>query len=59
MRTIIITILFGIALMLLMAESDDVAVLLETKVGAFVIGYLAVRLSDKWTLSNLINDKED
>jgi len=59
MRTIIITALFAIALLLLMAESEDVAVLLETKAGAFIVGYAAVRLSGKWALSDYINARED
>ena len=59
MRTIIATILFAIALLLLMAESDNVAVLLASKAGAFAVGYAAVRLSGKWALSNFINEEED
>ena len=59
MRTIIITILFCVALVLLMAESEDVAVLLASKAGAFAVGYAAVRLSDRSTLSDIINAKED
>ncbi len=58
MRTVIISILFCVALVLLMAESEDVAVLLASKAGAFAVGYAAVRLSDRSTLSDIINDKE-
>ena len=59
MRTVIISILFCVALVLLMAESEDVAVLLMSKLGAFAVGYAAVRLSGKWALSDTINAKED
>lgn len=61
MRTIIITILFAIALLLLMAESEDIAVLLMTKALAFGIGYAACRLCDRWesALSNYINEEEN
>lgn len=60
MKPIIITIMFAIAAMLLLAESEDIAVLLMTKALAFGIGYAAVRLCDKWesALSNFINDNE-
>ena len=59
MRTVIISILFCAALVLLMAESEDVAVLLASKAGAFAVGYAAVRLSDRSTLSDIINAKEE
>lgn len=59
MRTVIISILFCAALLLLMAESEDVAVLLASKAGAFAVGYAAVRLSDRSTLSDIINAKEE
>ena len=59
MRTVIISILFAIALVLLMAESEDIAVLLASKAGAFAVGYAAVRLSDRSALSNYINEVED
>lgn len=61
MKPIIITIMFAVAAMLLMAESEDIAVLLMTKALAFGIGYASCRLADKWesALSQLINDKED
>lgn len=59
MRTVIISILFCVALVLLMAESDNVAVLLASKAAAFAVGYAAVRLSDRSTLSDTINAKED
>lgn len=60
MKPIIITIMFAIAAMLLLAESEDIAVLLMTKVAALAVGYAAVRLCDKWesALSNSINDKD-
>lgn len=60
MKPIIITIMFAIAAMLLLAESEDIAVLLMTKAVALAIGYAAVRLCDKWesALSNSINDKD-
>lgn len=60
MKPIIITIMFAIAAMLLLAESEDIAVLLMTKVAALAIGYAAVRLCDRWesALSNFINDKD-
>lgn len=61
MKPIIITIMFAIAAMLLMAESEDIAVLLMTKAAAFGIGYAACRLSDRWesALSNFINEEEN
>lgn len=60
MKPIIITIMFAIAAMLLLAESEDIAVLLITKVAALAVGYAAVRLCDKWesALSNFTNDNE-
>jgi hypothetical protein len=60
MKPIIITIMFAIAAMLLLAESEDIAVLLMTKAVALAIGYAAVRLCDRWesALSNSINDKD-
>lgn len=60
-KPITITIMFAIAAMLLMAESDDIAVLLMTKALAFGIGYAACRLCDHWesALSNYINEEED
>lgn len=60
MKPIIITIMFAIAAMLLLAESEDIAVLLMTKAVALAIGYAAVCLCDKWesALSNSINDKD-
>ena len=48
-----------VILVLLMAESDNVAVLLASKAAAFAVGYAAVRLSDRSTLSDTINAKED
>lgn len=53
--------MFAIALLLLMAESEDIAVLLMTKALAFGIGYTACRLGDRWesALSNYINAGED
>ena len=59
MKPIIITIMFAIAAMLLLAESEDIAVLLMTKVAALAIGYAAVRLCDRWesALSNFINEE--
>lgn len=60
-KSIIITIMFAIALLLLMAESQDIAVLLMTKALAFGIGYAACRLCDRWesALSNYFNEEED
>ena len=60
-KPITITIMFAIAAMLLMAESDNIAVLLMTKALAFGIGYAACRLCDRWesALSNYINEEED
>ena len=60
-KPITITIMFAIAAMLLMAESDDIAVLLMTKALAFGIGYAACRLCDRWesALSNYFNEEED
>ena len=60
-KPIIITIMFAIALLLLMAESEDIAVLLMTKALAFGTGYAACRLCDRWesALSNYINEEED
>lgn len=60
MKPIIITIMFAIAAMLLLAESEDIAVLLMTKAVSLAIGYAAVRLCDRWesALSNFINDKD-
>lgn len=60
MKPIIITIMFAIAAMLLLAESEDIAVLLMTKAVALAIGYAAVRLCDRWesALSNFTNDNE-
>lgn len=60
MKPIIITIMFAIAAMLLLAESEDIAVLLMTKAVALAVGYAAVRLCDRWesALSNFINDKD-
>jgi hypothetical protein len=57
MKQITITILFAVALMLLMTESEDIAVLLMTKVAAFCIGYIACRMCDSLesALSNLDN----
>lgn len=53
--------MFAIAAMLLMAESDSIAVLLLTKAAGFALGYAAVRLCDSWqsALSNFINEEED
>ena len=61
MKTIIITIMLAIALMLLMAESDIIAVLLLTKAASFALFYAAARLYDRWhpALSNYINAEED
>lgn len=61
MKPTIITIMFAAAIMLLLAESDNIAVLLMTKAAALAIGYAAVRLCDRWesALSNLINDEEE
>lgn len=60
-KPIIITILLAVAALLLMADSEDIAVLLMTKALAFGVGYVAVRLADNWesALSNFINAKED
>jgi hypothetical protein len=60
MKQAIITILFAIALMLLMAESEDIAVLLISKAAAFGIGYAAWHLCDRWesALSHFINDED-
>lgn len=60
-KPIIITIMFAVAAMLLMAESEDIAVLLMTKALAFGIGYAACRLCDRWesALSDYINAEED
>lgn len=60
MKATIITILFAIAAMLLLAESEDIAALLMTKAAAFGIGYAACRLCDDWesALSNFSNDNE-
>ena len=60
MKPIIITIMFAIAALLLMAESEDIAALLMTKASAFGIGYAACRLGDRWesALSNYINAEE-
>lgn len=59
-KSIIITIMFAIALLLLMAESEDIAVLLMTKALAFGIGYAACRLCDRWESALYdINAKED
>ena len=52
MKQIIITILFAIALMLLMAESKDMAVLLMTKALAFIVGGVACILCDCWKLGH-------
>lgn len=51
--------MFAIAAMLLLAESEGIAVLLMTKVAALAIGYAAVRLCDKWesALSNFIKEE--
>jgi hypothetical protein len=58
MKQIIITIMFAIAAMLLLAESEDIAVLLMTKAVALAIGYAAWYLCDRWesALSNFINE---
>lgn|GEM_PF-5522045 len=60
-KPITITIMFAVAAMLLMAESEDIAVLIMTKALAFGIGYAAFRLCDRWesALSNYINEEED
>lgn len=60
-KPIIITIMFAIAAMLLMAESEDIAVLLLTKAAGFALGYAAARLCDRWesALSNYINEEEE
>lgn len=60
-KPIIITILLAIAALLLMAESEDIAVLLMTKALAFGTGYAAVRLCDRWesASSNYFNAEED
>lgn len=60
-KPIIITILLAVAALLLMADSEDIAVLLMTKALSFGVGYVAVRLAGKWesALSNIINAKED
>ena len=52
MKQIIITILFAIALMLLMAESKDMTVLLMTKALAFIVGGVACILCDCWKLDH-------
>lgn len=60
-KPITITIMFAIAAMLLMAESDSIAALLLTKAAGFALGYAAARLCDRWesALSNYINEEED
>ena len=60
-KPITITIMFAVAAMLLMAESEDIAVLLMTKALAFGTGYAACRLCDRWesALSDYINAEED
>lgn len=60
-KSIIITIMFAAAAMLLLSESDNILVVLMTKALAFGIGYAACRLCDRWesTLSNYINDEEE
>lgn len=52
MKRTIITILFAIALVLLMAESEDMTVLLLTKALAFIVGGVACILCDYWKLSH-------
>lgn len=61
MKPITITIMFAIAAMLLMAESDSIAALLLTKAAGFALGYAAARLCDSWeyALSNFINADEN
>ena len=60
-KPITITIMFAIAAMLLMAESDSIAALLLAKAASFALFYAAARLCDRWesTLSNYINAEED
>lgn len=60
-KSIIITIMFAVAAMLLLAESDNILVVLMTKAVALGIGYAAVRLCRMWeqALSNYINDEEE
>ena len=57
MKQAIITIMFVVAIALLMAESEDIPTLLMTKAVAFVIGYAAWRLCDA-TLLHCTNDEE-
>lgn len=60
-KTITITIMFAIAAMLLMADSDSITALLLTKAAGLALGYAAVRLCDSWqsALSNFINADEN
>lgn len=60
-KTITITIMFAIAAMLLMADSDSITALLLTKAAGFALGYSAARLCDSWedALSYFINAEED
>lgn len=53
-----LTLLFALTLLLAMDDTDDIAMLVTTKIAAVVIGYLTAKLSKSWEKRGYLKELE-